>query len=212
MDRTPKSSAIRMTVAVAVLIALGSVFAPRGLAAERPERWEGAPQERWTGLHGVTRSTARGTVTSGASTKRICPGGAAATGSMASISGVGAGGGSSTRPGISIRPRSIRTRIPTCRRAWLLWGRRHRPHSTGTTARARGPTTRTCRRVLRAGRPSSPNRHRPAPEEALARTLQTCAATRDLIWLSSPAHPRPVCSWVERCARATRAGARCERR
>jgi hypothetical protein len=47
MDRTPKSSAIRVTVAVAVLIALGSAFAPRGIAAERPERWERAPRERW---------------------------------------------------------------------------------------------------------------------------------------------------------------------
>lgn len=52
MDRTPSSSAIRVTVAVAGLIALGSVFAPRGLAAERPERWEGAPRERWDGAPG----------------------------------------------------------------------------------------------------------------------------------------------------------------
>src|SRR4029450_13239553 len=51
-----------------------------------------------------------------------------------------------------------------------------------------------------AGRPSSPKCYRPAPEAALARILQTFAATRDLIWLSSLAHPRPVGSWVERCA------------
>jgi hypothetical protein len=42
MDRTPKSSAIRVTVAVAVLIVLVSAFAPRGIAAERRKRWEGA--------------------------------------------------------------------------------------------------------------------------------------------------------------------------